>query len=82
MDVNAVLLGLQERDKWRHRLRLLEATLADVRLRRQRLASRLRRIKRDLARLGDFSEAVLDPARRAYTGGKVPAANDGRIPSR
>ncbi len=82
MDVNTVLLSVQERDKWRHRLRLLERSLAEVRERRQRLSQRLRRIKRDLARLKEVSDAVLDPMRRRAQEGPIRAANDGRLIAR
>jgi hypothetical protein len=82
MDVNAVLLSVQERDKWQHRLQLLERSLGEVRERRRHLADRLRRIKRDLARLGEYSDAVLDATRRTRVGGPVHAANDGRLTSR
>ena len=82
VDVNTVLLSVQERDKWRHRLQLLERSLLDVRAQRQHLAQRLRRIKRDLARLKEYSEAILDPTRHSAAGGPIPAAHDGRIPSR
>ncbi len=79
MDVNTVLLSVQERDKWRHRLQLLEHSLADVRERRLRISKRLRRIKRELARLKEISDAVLDPMRRRGQEGPIRAANDGRL---
>lgn len=79
MDVNAVLLSVQERDKWQHRLKLLEESLGEVRDKRVRLAQRLRRIKRELARLGSYSDAILDATRRSRVGGPAHAANDGRL---
>ncbi|MCI4337126.1 MAG: hypothetical protein L3K17_08075 [Thermoplasmata archaeon] len=82
MDVNAVLLSVQERDKWQHRLRLLEGSLGEIRERRKRLVQRLRKIKRDLARLGDYSDAILDATRRHRVGGPIHAADTGRLPSR
>lgn len=82
MDVNAVLLSVQERDKWQHRLQLLEGSLNEVRERRQHLMQRLRRIKRDLARLGSYSDAILDATRRSRVGGPAHAANDGRLTPR
>ena len=59
MDVESVLLSVQERDKWRRRLELLRASLDELRSRRAVVTGRLRRIKRDLRRLGDYSDAVL-----------------------
>jgi len=63
VDVDSVLLSVQERDKWRHRMELLERSLREVRERRQRLELRLRRIKKDLAKLRVTADAVLDLAR-------------------
>ncbi|MCI4361274.1 MAG: hypothetical protein L3J91_06175 [Thermoplasmata archaeon] len=59
MDVESVLLNVQERDKWRRRLELLRASLGELKLRRARVTQRLRRIKRELRRLGEYSDAVL-----------------------
>lgn len=63
VDVDSVLLSVQERDKWRHRMELLERSLREVRERRRRLEVRLRRIKKDLAQLRVTADAVLDLAR-------------------
>ncbi len=82
MDVNAVLLSVQERDKWRHRLELLERSLHDIRERRQRLSKRLRRIKRDLARLKDVSDAILQPAGRPAARDTLHATDDRRLIAR
>ena len=60
VDVDSVLLSVQERDKWRGRMELLERSLAEVRERRRRMENRLRRIKKDLARVRLAAEAVLD----------------------
>jgi len=51
VDVATVLQGVQERDKWRRRLELLERSLEEIEERRHRLEARLRRLRRDLARL-------------------------------
>jgi hypothetical protein len=59
MDVDSVLLNVQERDKWRRRLQLLRASLGELKTRRARVSERLKRIKRELRRLGDYSDAVL-----------------------
>ena len=64
VDVDTVLLSVQERDKWRHRMELLERSLKDVRERRARLEVRLRRIRKELARLRVASDALLDLSRR------------------
>jgi predicted nucleic acid-binding Zn-ribbon protein len=52
MDVRTVLLGVEERDKWRRRLATLEGALRDVRSRRERAERRLKTLNRQLARLG------------------------------
>lgn len=82
MDVDTVLLSVQERDKWRHRLQLLERSLSDLKERRARLGKRLRRIKQELARLKEVSDAVLDPMRPSSARGPVHAANDSRLIAR
>ena len=65
MDVDAVLLSVQERDKWRHRLGLLEHSLEEVRAKRARWQSRLKRLEADLRRLADYSDALLGQAVRS-----------------
>jgi hypothetical protein len=60
MDVDAVLLSVQERDKWRHRLGLLKQSLVEVRQKRQRWQGRLKRLEGDLKRLADYSDALVD----------------------
>ncbi|MGD0250342.1 MAG: hypothetical protein ABSB97_05600 [Thermoplasmata archaeon] len=65
VDVDSVLLSVQERDKWRRRMELLERSLGEVRVQRRRLESRLRRIKKDLARFRLTADAVLDLRRTA-----------------
>ena len=67
VDVDSVLLSVQERDKWRRRLELLEQSLTDVRERRRRLELRVRRIKKELARLTNAEQAILPPPRTPPT---------------
>jgi septal ring factor EnvC (AmiA/AmiB activator) len=59
VDVDSALLSVKERDNWRRRMELLERSLADVRDRRRRLETRLRRLRRDLGRLRDAAEATV-----------------------
>jgi hypothetical protein len=59
-----VLANVQERDKWRHRLEVLQAALADVRDRQVRVAVRLRRLKHELTQVQKLSEAVSSAALR------------------
>lgn len=59
VDVDSALLSVQERDNWRRRMEVLERSLTDVRERRRRLETRLRRLRRDLARLGYAAEATV-----------------------
>jgi hypothetical protein len=80
MDVDTVLLSVQERDKWRHRLSLLQTSLTDTRDRRLHLQDRLKRIRAELRRLGDFSEALLDQARGRA--GTVHGSANTRLPAR
>jgi septal ring factor EnvC (AmiA/AmiB activator) len=63
VDVDSVLLSVQERDKWRRRMEVLERSLGDVRERRRRLERSLRRLKKELAKLRITADAVLDFAR-------------------
>jgi hypothetical protein len=53
-----VLLSVQEREKWRHRMELLASSLADVRARRLKLERQLRRLRKDLARLAQVSDVI------------------------
>jgi hypothetical protein len=64
MNVDTVLANVQERDKWRRRLEVLQAALADVRDRQVRVAARLRRLKHELAQIQELSEAVSSASRR------------------
>lgn len=67
VDVDSALLSVQERDKWRRRLELLERSLTDVRERRHRLEIRLRRIKKELEKLRTTQAAIGPTARRLST---------------
>jgi septal ring factor EnvC (AmiA/AmiB activator) len=51
MDVQTILLSVEERDKWRHRLEVLRSSLAEVKLERSRVERQLRHLKRELGRL-------------------------------
>ncbi len=72
VQVDSVLLGVQERDKWRHRMEVLERSLREVRERRRRAQLRLRRVRKEIARLRLTTEALLDlsrsPARTEVSG--------------
>ncbi|HLM70706.1 MAG TPA: hypothetical protein VK423_04935 [Thermoplasmata archaeon] len=63
VDVDSILLSVQERDKWRNRVEVLETSLRDVRDRRRRVETRLRRVKKELSRLRITVDAVLDLSR-------------------
>jgi septal ring factor EnvC (AmiA/AmiB activator) len=63
VDVDSILLSVQERDKWRNRVEVLERSLRDVRDRRRRLETRLRRVKKEISRLRITVDAVLDLSR-------------------
>jgi chromosome segregation ATPase len=49
--VDSAIAGVQERDKWRHRLEALERALDELLERRRRLELRLRRVRKELASL-------------------------------
>jgi hypothetical protein len=82
MDVDTVLVSVQERDKWQRRLTLLQQSLSEIRDRKGRVEKRLRRIRRDLAKLGLFSDAVLDHAARLPLSRSVHATHDTQLPAR
>lgn len=63
VQVDQILLSVQERDKWRHRMEILQRSLGDVREQRRRTAQRLRRIKKELSRLRATADALLDRTR-------------------
>jgi hypothetical protein len=60
VDIDSVLQGVREHDNWRRRLDLLERSLRDVQGRKRRLEARLRRIRKELARLPLVAEAVAE----------------------
>jgi hypothetical protein len=82
MDVDAVLQSVQERDKWRHRLEVLVASLTDTRDRRRKAVSQLKRIRSELRRLQDYSDALLEGAHSSLAKSRMNAARDPRIPAR
>jgi len=75
VDVDSVLLSVQERDKWRNRMEVLEQSLREVRDRRRRLETRLRRIKRELNRIRVTVDAVLDRTRTTVREDATHGAN-------
>jgi predicted nucleic acid-binding Zn-ribbon protein len=62
VDVESALLNVQERDNWRRRMQALEHSLEEVRELRRKVETRLRRTRRELARLRASAEAVMTPA--------------------
>ena len=81
MDVASVVQNLQERDKWRRRLEVLEQSLREIQARRLRLRTRLKKIQTDLKRLSDYSEAVLETT-HALTRARSYASTDGHLVTR
>ena len=82
MDVDTVLQSVQERDKWRRRLEVLQESLALVRTERRKLQSRLRRLRTEMRRLGQFSEAILEHAQGHDLGERSHATANTRLPAR
>jgi hypothetical protein len=64
MDVHTILLSVEERDKWKHRLDVLKSTLSDVRVRRRGVERQLKTLKRELSRLGQFASSEVDAQHR------------------
>ena len=82
MDVDAVLLSVQERDKWRRRLELLTRSLRDTREQRSRIERQLRRLRRELAKLSAYSDSVLEGTVRPPSPPTVHAGTEGYIAHR
>lgn len=78
MDVDAVLLSVQERDKWRRRLHLLESSLEEMRSHRVALEGKLRSLRRELGALARYSDAVLDETVRRPLARTIHAAEGNR----
>jgi septal ring factor EnvC (AmiA/AmiB activator) len=78
VDPDSVLQNVQERDKWTRRMTLLERTLDEVRARRIRGETQLRRVRKEIARLQATLDALLDAARAQGNPGRADATQ--RIP--
>lgn len=61
--MDSVLAGVQERDKWRRRVELLERALGEVRDRRRRLEARLRRLRKEVQKLRRAAEEFVEGGR-------------------
>ena len=82
VDVESALLSVQERDNWRRRMEVLERSLEEVREHRRRLELRLRRVRKDLVRLRQAAEAVLDLSRSTVRPELVRASTPAAIHNR
>ncbi len=82
VDVESALLSVQERDNWRRRMEVLERSLEDVREQRRKLELRLRRVRKDLVRLRQAAEAVLDLSRSAARPELIRASTPSAIHNR
>ena len=54
------MAGVQERDKWRRRLEVLETSLAELVERRQRLEAKLRKVRDELQNLEKTAREFVD----------------------
>lgn len=81
MDVRSILLSVEEREKWRHRLERLSGALAEVQSRRRTLERELKTMKREIERLGAIAEHAIDPERRRPLT-PIYGASEGRFPRR
>lgn len=78
MDLDAILAGIAERDKWESRLTTLQHELKAVQAQRRRVAARLRRMGKELKRLRSLSEEIVRdgpmPGRGGWgSGGSSPS---------
>jgi septal ring factor EnvC (AmiA/AmiB activator) len=75
VDATSVLAGVQERDKWRRRVDLLERSLREVREKRRLLERQLARLSRELANLKVAAESIVTPGRLnpSYEAGSAAA---------
>ena len=64
--VDSALAGVQERDKCRRRLEVLERSLGELVERRRRLELRLRRVRRELVKLEQTSREYVDVPGRTH----------------
>ncbi len=78
VDADSVLQNVQERDKWRRRMELLERSLEETRLRRLKEEAHLARLRRELREVRRRLEAVLDAAKIQGNPGKIDATQ--RLP--
>jgi chromosome segregation ATPase len=68
VNTESVLLNVQEREKWRRRMDLLERSLGELREQRRRVEIRLRRVREEIARLQFAANAVLEFGGRTASG--------------
>jgi chromosome segregation ATPase len=66
--VDSAIAGVQERDRWRHRLEALERTLLDLTERRRRLELRLQRVHDELVKLERTAREFVEIHGRFPTG--------------
>ncbi len=78
MDLDAILAGITERDKWSGRLSALQSELRLVRARRRRAQGRLRRMDRELKRLQALADQMVrstpTPGRGGWGPGGAPTS--------
>jgi chromosome segregation ATPase len=68
VDAESVLLNVQEREKWRRRMDLLDRSLHELRAQRRRIESKLRRIRQEIARLQVTANIVVEFSGRTPAG--------------
>jgi chromosome segregation ATPase len=75
VDTDSILQNMQEREKWRRRVDLLERSLRELQEQRRRVENRLLRVRKDILKLQQTADAVLDLARRQAHAGRLDAAH-------
>ncbi len=83
MDVETVLASVQERDKWRRRLELLQESRREIREHLRRVGGRVRRLKQELGRLQELSQVLIGAATRIFPPSqRINARSHPNLPAR
>jgi len=76
--VDSAMAGVEERDKWAHRLEALERSLDELQERRRRVEARLRRVHVELGKLRRTSREYVEVHGR-FPSGEASVAARGSV---